>query len=560
MGGITMSEHTAPSRRDLVVLAAAAMAGAGLSLVAPSAAFANTGNMQFGGPNDAGTAQTFLTSSHTGYTFEALNTGTGSALWAQISNAASSGTVLYATTNGTGNAILGESNNGSSGSPAIVGTTAGSSGSANAVWGFAGNPAGQQAAVLGTSASLTPAARGVKGKLDANAAAGAAVEGVTRGSNAAVGVLGTVELGGTGPAIKATSAGTGEALQVEITNAASTAVAAKVITAGTGDALRVETSASASAGTAAVRAYAPSATYAVSASAGANGIALYGSSPGGTALHARTDTSQTNVNPTAEVFRSCAGGGFALHAWAYYATGTSTAFGARSDGLGPAVLAEIANPGNDRPAVTARTSGTGYALHAEGGKAQLYLKPAATQGQPQTGSHLKGEVLVDSAARIWKCTADGTPGTWVEVGAETTVPAGLTTLLPVPVRVVDTRKGVGGFTGPMNKLTWYNFGNFTASGVPAEAKGLVGNLTMVAPAGQMLNGRGWMAILPAAHVDKTVASDPGVSTVNAGANTVAIANQFTVGLGTGGYTGKISLVFDSAQKLHALVDITGYII
>jgi hypothetical protein len=84
---------------------------------------------------------------------------------------------------------------------------------------------------------------------------------------------------------------------------------------------------------------------------------------------------------------------------------------------------------------------------------------------------------------------------------------------------------------------------------------------MVAPSStQRLDGASWMAILPATHAAGSSASDPGVSTVNAAYNTYATSNQFTVRVGQAPYAGKISLVFKAATKLHAIVDITGYII
>ena len=58
---------------------------------------------------------------------------------------------------------------------------------------------------------------------------------------------------------------------------------------------------------------------------------------------------------------------------------------------------------------------SGYGGQFEGGKAQLFLKPGGTAGKPTTGAHLKGELYMDSAARLFVCVADGTPGTWKRV-------------------------------------------------------------------------------------------------------------------------------------------------
>jgi hypothetical protein len=44
-------------------------------------------------------------------------------------------------------------------------------------------------------------------------------------------------------------------------------------------------------------------------------------------------------------------------------------------------------------------------------KAQLRLIPDLNAGKP-TGAHRKGEIYMDSAAKLFVCTKDGTPGTW----------------------------------------------------------------------------------------------------------------------------------------------------
>ncbi|HET6351671.1 MAG TPA: hypothetical protein VFG89_06045 [Coriobacteriia bacterium] len=96
-----------------------------------------------------------------------------------------------------------------------------------------------------------------------------------------------------------------------------------------------------------------------------------------------------------------------------------------NEGLGRGVSAGIANVANSADALSARTTGTGYAIHAEGGKAQLHLKPMATAGPPTTNAHQLGEIYVDAAGRIYSCTAAGTPGTWIALGASTAIPGDL---------------------------------------------------------------------------------------------------------------------------------------
>ena len=60
-------------------------------------------------------------------------------------------------------------------------------------------------------------------------------------------------------------------------------------------------------------------------------------------------------------------------------------------------------------------SGGDYGGELYGGLAQLRLRPKGSAGKPTTGSHLKGELSLDSNARLFVCTADGTPGTWRSV-------------------------------------------------------------------------------------------------------------------------------------------------
>jgi hypothetical protein len=50
-----------------------------------------------------------------------------------------------------------------------------------------------------------------------------------------------------------------------------------------------------------------------------------------------------------------------------------------------------------------------------GGAAALHLVPALTAGHPRTGSHLRGDLLMDRTGTLWLCVASGTPGTWHKI-------------------------------------------------------------------------------------------------------------------------------------------------
>ena len=74
------AQHTAPvatTRRRLLGLAGAAVAGGAAGLVASGSASAATGAMQYGAPNNATTSTTSLTASLNGVTFSGLNTNVG---------------------------------------------------------------------------------------------------------------------------------------------------------------------------------------------------------------------------------------------------------------------------------------------------------------------------------------------------------------------------------------------------------------------------------------------------------------------------------------------------
>jgi hypothetical protein len=58
---------------------------------------------------------------------------------------------------------------------------------------------------------------------------------------------------------------------------------------------------------------------------------------------------------------------------------------------------------------------TGYAGFFSGGLSQLRVNPKALAGKPTSGSHLKGEIYMDSNAALFVCSGSGTPGTWRKV-------------------------------------------------------------------------------------------------------------------------------------------------
>ncbi|MGH3145598.1 MAG: hypothetical protein ACRDTR_07325 [Rubrobacter sp.] len=91
-------------------------------------------------------------------------------------------------------------------------------------------------------------------------------------------------------------------------------------------------------------------------------------------------------------------------------TGYSGLYGQHTGSAGYGVVGD--GTGATGAGVVGR-NGSGYGGQFEGGKAQLFLKPkGGAAGRPTTGSHLKGELYMDSEANLFVCTADGSPGTW----------------------------------------------------------------------------------------------------------------------------------------------------
>ena len=119
--------------------------------------------------------------------------------------------------------------------------------------------------------------------------------------------------------------------------------------------------------------------------------------------------------------------------------------------------------------------------------------------------------------------------------------------LYVPVagaRVLDTRHGLGGTTGPVSTSSSFDLTVTGVAGVPTSGvAAIVGNLTVVdstAPSG-------YVTVWPAGS------TRPVVSNLNAKDAGQTVANQITVPVGTGG---KISVF--STTGGHLLLDITGW--
>ena len=123
-----------------------------------------------------------------------------------------------------------------------------------------------------------------------------------------------------------------------------------------------------------------------------------------------------------------------------------------------------------------------------------------------------------------------------------------------PARLVDTRNGTGGVTGPVNGGLTLTFQVAGVAGVPADAVAVVGNITATG-----WNQSGWLTIHPTG-VAYNPNADP--SSMNFSGTAYAWANSFTIGLGSGGVTaGKVDVYVGILGSGHTnfIIDITGYI-
>jgi hypothetical protein len=189
--------------------------------------------------------------------------------------------------------------------------------------------------------------------------------------------------------------------------------------------------------------------------------------------------------------------------------------------------------------------------------------PTFTPNQPSNLSP-GGELVRDKDSVIWASRATDTgTAAWKRVNSVRVDAANGSGGFFTPTRIVETRasKGVkGGIPGPLapnQTYTWPAAGSFLGtSGIPTDAVGIVGNLTVVASAGSSFGGAGYAAIFPAGFT-YTPGTDP--STVNFGDPLFAVPNSFVLGFGTGLNAGKFSVYVYGSVSVYILVDVTGYL-
>lgn len=118
-----------------------------------------------------------------------------------------------------------------------------------------------------------------------------------------------------------------------------------------------------------------------------------------------------------------------------------------------------------------------------------------------------------------------------------------------PTRLLDTRNGTGGLSGPFTNHTARTFTvTGGSSGVPPNAIAVTGNLTVT---GQTSSG--YLSIGPVAT------DNPGNSTLNFPVGDDR-ANAVTVALGAGGTLSITFVAPSNGPTAHAIFDVTGYFV
>ena len=200
---------------------------------------------------------------------------------------------------------------------------------------------------------------------------------------------------------------------------------------------------------------------------------------------------------------------------------------------------------------------TDLAAFGSGALAQLSIADntgAAIAGPPAARPQYDFAQVRDMNGVLW---LSGVGGGWRRDNTvRVDTPAG--TAAFAPARIIDTRNGTGtagsglGANQPLQPGVTYTFGPFTSTnGLPADAIGIVGNLTAVG-----FTGAGYVTLFPAG------VAVPATSSLNFGPPFASSgwANAFTVGFGTGSNAGKVSIrLSNNAITSHVILDVTAYL-
>jgi hypothetical protein len=179
----------------------------------------------------------------------------------------------------------------------------------------------------------------------------------------------------------------------------------------------------------------------------------------------------------------------------------------------------------------------------------MTTKPTTSSANVAKGANVANGVTVALSSGNLQVIWMGTTGSSADVifdvtGYFTAGSGGLRFYAVNPVRLIDSSVSVG-LSGSFTSNTARLFTVADTDDVPADAAGIAGNLTLLAP-----TTNGWALISP------EIVASPKTSTVNANTG-INVANGFDVALGAGGH---VSLVWSGkiGSTANLSLDITGY--
>jgi hypothetical protein len=175
-----------------------------------------------------------------------------------------------------------------------------------------------------------------------------------------------------------------------------------------------------------------------------------------------------------------------------------------------------------------------------GGLAEVRLRPGGAAPITLANAHKAGELYEDETNTLWLCVADGTPGTWREIGSTGT--SGAFHAIN-PKRVYDSRMSAGKL-GPNEDRTISVAMSAGVEVVPAGATAVAMTVTVTETDG---NG-GFVAVRPAATPYE------GTSSINWFGPDQNLATTVISALGG---DRQLSLVGGVAST-HVVVDVTGF--
>jgi hypothetical protein len=122
-----------------------------------------------------------------------------------------------------------------------------------------------------------------------------------------------------------------------------------------------------------------------------------------------------------------------------------------------------------------------FGASLQGSTAPLYLGTSGFIGAPTSGTHITGEVMIDNNGDMFLCVKNGSPGGWRQVAApQVGYAGGALNLLPVPIRLLDTRAGATvGNTRPGAPVGYHGTINVPAAGVTYQMQTIPSGATAV---------------------------------------------------------------------------------